>query len=190
MKKRKINPTEPKVIFETKITELLDDSYEVDFTSPQKETNGDINYSNNSSQPLLLSAMTLGNIERLKSLIYDERVNVNFLDEDGDSPLFIGLFGKLDIEILKVLIEAGADVNFTTHRGLSLWSQIIYYSIDENETAELAKAIIKTGKLENKYHDSYYHQIKLLMESEVTSPLSPPLIGMESMIEENFSSEN
>ncbi|KAL5510667.1 hypothetical protein EMCRGX_G006253, partial [Ephydatia muelleri] len=64
----------------------------------------------------LLSAERDGDIATVRRLLTEGRMDVNVTDEDDQSPLFIScLNGHLDI--VKTLIEAGANINKATKKG-------------------------------------------------------------------------
>lgn len=71
---------------------------------------------NSSSIQMLHDSVRIGNLELIKDLIINKKVDVNTKEENGSTPLFIA--AELgNTEILKTLLEAGAEVNAMNNFG-------------------------------------------------------------------------
>lgn len=108
-----------------------------------------------------IEAICMWDFEKVK-LYIEKGIDVNFIDEDGKSPLYNAIYSKAPVELCKLLIQEGANVNFTFKEEINVWSQIIYYADEEtrssNERDGLAKELIKSGRLIPQ-NDSYYEKM-------------------------------
>ena len=86
---------------------------------------------------VFFNAVSGGNIKQVKDLI-STGIDVNILNEDGDTALIIA--SKNDhLEIVKVLIAAGADANIKSRHGTALTI------VSKIGHLEIIKTLITTG---------------------------------------------
>ena len=83
------------------------------------ENGADISYTDSYGVSIFDEAIDLGNINLIKYLIYEKGVNVNKTSRDSQlTPLMLAsCYGLLDI--VKLLVENGADINARDKLGLS-----------------------------------------------------------------------
>jgi ankyrin repeat protein len=85
----------------------------------------------------IFSIIKTKNIELLKDIISNDKACVNSIDEYGDIPLHMALE---DIELVKLLMEAGADVNGQDEFGFTALHKAVEYG-----NLEIIKFLIKSG---------------------------------------------
>lgn len=113
---------------------------------------------NNIDEKLIFKIKNGGTIEEIKDLI-DKGANLKFKDRYGDTPLlglgydFIteGTKGR-EKEILKILLEAGADVYETNKRGNNIFTICMYGS--NVEVVEVFEIL-----LNRKYEESFIDEL-------------------------------
>jgi len=147
------------------------------------------NTNEENSQAVFLEAVLREDIEQIK-LFIEQEIDVNFLDEDGKSPLYNAIYYKISPEVCRLLIQAGADVNFTFKEGFTIWSQLIYYADDiqrfNEERDALAKEIIKSGRL-NHQEGNYYKRMLLAIELEGVNTNEKEIVGEGNICDEESS---
>jgi Ankyrin repeats (3 copies) len=79
------------------------------------ENGADVNAKNSGGESALHIAAQLGNTGYMKTLI-DAKADLNSQDQKGETPLMVG---ASRIEVVKVLVEAGASPNITDISGLT-----------------------------------------------------------------------
>jgi ankyrin repeat protein len=82
------------------------------------QSNADLTI-HNEDDSFLMCAINFGDIETLRSLI-EAKVDVNAVDGEGASPLWVEISEGRDLTVIETLIDAGADVNFIDNEGNSL----------------------------------------------------------------------
>lgn len=107
----------------------------------------------------LTSAIVFNKIEDLKKVLEMKDVNINAKNEEGETPLMAAVkindaFKSLEnqsdpIEIIKLLLDHGADVNAKDKKGftalLIICSQTEYGSLNSDQTVKVAKLLIEKG---------------------------------------------
>ncbi|KAL5491842.1 hypothetical protein EMCRGX_G017207 [Ephydatia muelleri] len=113
----------------------------------------------------LLSAARNGDIATVRRLVTEGHVDVNITDEDGRSPLYASS-SRGHLEIVKTLIEVGANINQVNKNGVSP----LYVSIF-NGRLDIVKTLIKAGANINQIKKELVMVVaKAVMEKELVKP--------------------
>ena len=109
---------------------------------------------------LLITACSQGNYSEVKKLI-DLGYDVNFVNNGSDTPLSVATI-RSHVDIVKLLIQKGANVHFKTSYGTSIFSMAIHHAYPSKKV-ELMKIFIQKGVDINGMHG--YGKITPLQEA-------------------------
>lgn len=115
---------------------------------------------NINKETLLHHAACCGQINIVKYLLETERFDINDNQNSKEHTPLYKAFRKFHIEIVKMLIDNGADVN--TVFNLSIECKYYHYFGDDNKYIEMIKLFINSKKL----------------EIDIKTPLTSPLINI------------
>ena len=120
-------------------------------------------------------------VEVVAMLLADERINVNVLDEDGDSPLFYacyntnnykisGLTRDADLTKIDMLLDAGCNVDTRNHEGCTALMKMCWWIKEiEDHTVEIkaCEKLLKAGADPNKAENDGRTPVSVVKNSEL-----------------------
>jgi len=132
------------------LTKLFDAGYKKslklnNFLIENEEHGTDINAKNEFGETILFNACFEGDLDIVKYLVEEKKLDIDVKDKNGLSPLFSAVITACcfneKIDIVKYLVEHGADINTKSNKG----ETVLFFCFYNGGFIELVKYFISKG---------------------------------------------